>query len=538
MKMSNRVRATRAHAGFTLVEVMVAALLLLMVLIPMLGVLISSVTAAIKSETENTAALLAQEQVEEIRARNYASMVLNAAQIDAQSGITGTAPNYTFTYEGTAYPVVADSGGTITPVSQNVQRRNAVYTIKRYVLWVDEPAGGATAHDYKKIVVVVSWTRPQLGSMTFEADASEAGTSTSRPPFVVATLPYIGDAFRAWDEIGTVTANATDPDGTPQQVKFEYKKNVDANFSLVGTDTTGVANGSGGYDFSVSWSTNIVSEAQYNLRVIATDNTGLTGQETHPFFLDPTAPLPPSGIAVTDAVGIAYAPPVATPWPLRVTWPAVQDYIDSNTNFNMVIGYLVYRDERPVGSSTEPVSSTPIAAIYGSEATLFDDATPVPANTEVRYRLKSLGRAQYWRGDGLSSLTQMASGWFPVSLPASGHRFSIFAPHPSAASGYQVFALPTSWSAVALAWSPQADDSGHRANLYLIYRNPAWDSSASRSLVGIVSDDGTLTEITYRDENLKRNTQYQYFVLPVVKSEYPDSTTVEGTSNAVTTSLY
>jgi hypothetical protein len=304
-------------------------------------------------------------------------------------------------------------------------------------------------------------------------------------------------------------------------------------------DVTGVSNGSGGYDFSVSWSVNIVSEAQYNLRVTATDDSGLTGRETHPFFLDPTAPLPPSGIVVTDAAGVAYAPPVPTPWPLRVTWPAVQDYIDSNTNFNMVIGYLVYRDERPTGStSDDPVSSTLIAALYGSEVTVFDDATPVPTGTDVRYRLKSMGRAQYWRGAGLSSLTQRTSGWFPVGLPASGHRFSSFASHPSAASGYQVFALPTSWSAVTLAWSPQTDDSGHRANLYLVYRTPAWDGSASRSLVGAVSDDGTLTEITYRDENLARNTSYQYFLLPVVKSEYPDPTTVEGTSNPVTTSLY
>ncbi len=550
MKMFTGVRLDRAQAGFTLVEVMVAAVLLLLVLVPMSNMLMSSVAAAIKSETENTAALLAQEQIEEIRGRNYASIVLNASQIDAQSGISGTAPNYSFMYEGTAYPVVADSSGTITPVSNGVTRRKASYSIKRYVLWVDDPVGGETPQDYKKIVVMVSWTKPQPGSMTFEANATQAGTSTSRPPFVVGTFPYIGDAFRDWSEIVTATATATDPDGVPVKVQFQYKKNLDATFSSVGTDLTGVL-GPDGYDFSVPWSTNIVSQAQYNLRAVATDDDGLTATETHPFFIDNTPPLPPGSITVTDAGGISYTRPVPTPWPLLVTWPAVKDYIDSNTNFNMVIGYLVYRDARTVDATgvlvpgSEVPGSTPIAAVYGSETTVFYDATPLPGPTppgtqvEVRYRLKSLGRAAYWRGAGLSSLVQTTTGWFPVALPASGHALSNFTSHTSAPEGYEVFALPTSWSAVALTWAPQTDASGHRANLYLVYRTPGWDGS-DRSLVGTVPDElGALAEITFRDQNLTRNQTYQYFILPVVRSEYPDPTTVmEGTSNSVTTSLY
>src|SRR5680860_830787 len=129
MKISNRFGPGRTQAGFTLVEVMVAAFLLLLVLVPMSSMLMSSVSAAIKSETQNTATLLAQEQVEEIRARNYATMVLNSSQIDAQSGISGTAPNYLLAYEGSNYDVVADSSGTAsdpdgTPKSVRFQYRS------------------------------------------------------------------------------------------------------------------------------------------------------------------------------------------------------------------------------------------------------------------------------------------------------------------------------------------------------------------------------------------------------------------------------
>lgn len=543
MKISDRFGPGRTQAGFTLVEVMVAAFLLLLVLIPMSSMLMSSVSAAIKSETENTAALLAQEQIEEIRARNYETMVLNDSQINAsQSGLLGSSKNYTFDYEGTTYPVVSadvsGADGAITPVSSDVQRRNATYTIKRYILWVDDPAGGSTIKDYKKIVVIVSWAKPQPGSMTFEADAVKLGTSTSRPPVVVATFPYIGDAFHSWEEILVATATATDPDGTVSNVQFQYKKNIDATFNDVGSSAAPTT--TGGNDFSVPWTSNLTAEAQYNLRAIATNNQGLTGVDTHPFFIDTTPPSPPSSIAVTEADGAPLATSGASLWPLRVTWPEVHDYIDGNTNFNMVIGYLVYRDVRTVDTSgavvagSEVTGSPPIASIYGSEQTVFYDATEIPDPTspgsqvEVRYRLKSLGRAQYWRGDGLSALGETASGWVPVALPASPPHFSTF-------EG-EVLATATSWSAVALEWLPQSGP-GPRANLYLIYRTPGWIAAdVLPSLVGTVYDDGTLSKITYTDENLTRNTSYTYEVVPVVTSEYP-TTAARGISNVVTTSV-
>lgn len=553
--LNGRLRWKQRHTwpasdGFTLIEIMVATLLLALVLLPMLGVFIASVSVASKSETENTASLLAQEQIEEIRGLTYDAMALDSAKIDAQSGITGSPP--VFTYAGAEYDVVAETGGAVSPVSNDLKRRNSFYDVRRYILW----APNKTEQDYKKIVIVVSWDKPQPGSMTYETDAQKVGLNDAQPPVVVGTYPYIGDAFRFSSEIGEATATATDADGTPVKVRFEYKKNVEATFSHVGTDTSGEQSPRG-YDFSTTWGATLSVEAQYNMRVIVTDDDGLTGTETHPFFIDTTPPLPPASSHLSPPVWItdvADAPcdPEGAAWPLVVNWNPVRDYIDGNTNFNMVIGYLIYRDERPyvlpppeggeepttTTSTTEgPIlSSALVAAVYGSEVSKFYDATAVsefsdtateePLGTEVRYRIKSLGRAAYWRGPGLGELGEVATGWYKITTSGVG---SGSPPSPV------VLAEPASWSAVnvTLTWPSSASPP---YTLYLVYRAPG--ETEDYLLVGTMSDlDGGAGELIFKDDNLTRNSSYTYRVVPVSPSGYPPSGTGV-LSNSVTTSLY
>src|SRR5680860_1320888 len=78
--LSQRQRVQKQR-GFTLIEVLVASLLLMIVLIPLLGIFISSVSASLKAETENAASLLAQEQIEELRGLNYASLTLDSGPL-------------------------------------------------------------------------------------------------------------------------------------------------------------------------------------------------------------------------------------------------------------------------------------------------------------------------------------------------------------------------------------------------------------------------------------------------------------------------
>lgn len=529
---TSRTDASRRAAGFTLVEVMVAVVLFLIVLVPMLGMFISSVRAALITENQQAASALAQEQIEEMRSRKFDMLALNADLITAATGITGTAPNFSYTYQGTIYPVVATSGGPIVPLSASppVRRRNAEFVVKRYVLRVNDAAGQM---DYKKLVVAVSWSNPTPGQLVFETDAEKLGTTGPWPPVVNITQPYIGDAFTSWPEIGTFSASAIDSDGTPTKVAFQQKQNVQATFSSVGVDLTGTPDGSGRYAFSVTWNTTLSSESQYNLRAVVTDNDLQTGNQTIPVFLDPSPPAAPSGITLSNSSG-ATTSPVA--WPVNVSWNPVSDFIDGNTNFNMVIGYIVYRDVRPVGDLSSPVTTTPIAILQGSSAARFVDGTPLSPGQEVRYRLKSLGRASAWRTSRLGEVPQVTSGWVPVTVPAILDAFSAFTAHSSAEDGTQVLATPLSWSAVRLLWPPQTDDGGHGADLYLVYRSL---DDASYTLIATVPDPGAAsTELVYDDQHLVRNTTYYYKILPVVMTEMNSASSVYGVANQVTTEVY
>lgn len=525
-KETDVTAAARRHgeAGFTLIELMVAVVLLLIVLIPLPQMLVSAIRASMISEAQNTGALLAQEQIEELRGLAYPALVLNSALVDSDSGIQGSYPALTFVYgtSDTAWNVVAGPGGTVVPVSADVVRRKVSFTIKRYVLWADEQ------ETFKKLVVKVSWVKPRPAELVIETDAENIAGSDLLPPVVIGSFPYVGDAFHAWTEIGSATAVAKDEDGSVTAVAFQYKKNVDANFSVVGNAGTGTAIGDGYYRYSVAWNTNLASENQYNLRVIATDNDGLSSVETHPFFLDTTPPPPPSSVLLTNPNGTAIDPSVGCTWPPMVSWPAVEDYIDGNTSFNMVIGYLVYRDERD--SSVAAVTSSLVASLYGSGTDEFLDATLgfVSPNLtkDVRYRIKSLGRAAYWRASGLSSLsfTAYTTPWVTVGKPVLAGGFPAFTDYGTPySSGTKVVAEPAGWSAVRLDWKAQHDLHGHIADLYLIYRSPSWDGTGSWTLVQSVwaADASTETgDVRYIDENLTRDTDYQYKVVPVYTPEY------------------
>src|SRR5680860_1038640 len=263
--LSQRQRVQKQR-GFTLIEVLVASLLLMIVLIPLLGIFISSVSASLKAETENAASLLAQEQIEKLRGLNYASLTLDSTQSFADSGIDTSGYPYTYEWAGTIYDVVAEPKGSVDPSEpkgldprQDIDRRNVSFTVQRYILWVDDPTVDGS-QDYKKALVEVSWGSPQPGSMTFEANIHEKGSDRQERPSVRITFPYIGDAFYSEEEIvtidsedetATITADAWDRDGHPVQVLFEYKMNIDANFSNIGTDYAGIDPSSDGtYEYS------------------------------------------------------------------------------------------------------------------------------------------------------------------------------------------------------------------------------------------------------------------------------------------------
>src|SRR5680860_607868 len=304
--LSQRQRVQKQR-GFTLIEVLVASLLLMIVLIPLLGIFISSVSASLKAETENAASLLAQEQIEELRGLNYASLTLNSNQISDASGIDTSSDPATYVWADATYDVVAEKGGSVDPEPEPIDRRNVSFTVHRYILWVDDPTDNDTSPDYKKALIEVSWESPQPGSMTFETNIHQKGSDSQERPGVRITFPYIGDAFYSEDEIEFIRADAWYRDGDVQVV-FEYKKNALANFNYIGVGSDISPNGT--YEYLGTIPTSLSADAQVNLRAIVTveDNDGLTGTVYHPIFIDKVAPPAPTTLTIT------------TSWPPTLTW--------------------------------------------------------------------------------------------------------------------------------------------------------------------------------------------------------------------------
>src|SRR5680860_604832 len=551
--LSQRQRVQKQR-GFTLIEVLVASLLLMIVLIPLLGIFISSVSASLKAETENAASLLAQEQIEELRGLNYASLTLDSnpstgALVAADSDIDtsdGSAKyvwadaTYNVVWADATYNVVAEKEGSVDPRPEPIDRRNVSFTVQRYILWVDDPTDNDTSKDYKKALVEVSWESPQPGSMTFETNIHQKGSDSQERPGVRITFPYIGDAFHSGDEIATtdsdgypatITADAWDRDGHPVQVLFEYKMNIDANFSNIGTDYAGIDPSSDGtYEYSINSMPSLSARAQVNLRAIVTGDDGLTGTVCHPIFIDRDAPQQPDDLTKD----------ITPSWPPTFAWTEVEDYIDKNTNYNMVVGYLVIRDVLPsdVSPSAErDPTTTALAYLSGSDQTSFrdvTDATPLDPSVQVRYRIRSLGRADYWYdeatkddnlGVGAGSVPETVTSWMNITA----------APDSTVnATNFDVSASATSWSAISLTWAAQKDGSGEEYdNLYLIYRDVVVGADGWK-LVGTVSDPAD-EAVEYVDTHLERKTAYKYKI-----TAYSPDWSVLNNSDSVeaTTSIY
>jgi prepilin-type N-terminal cleavage/methylation domain-containing protein len=150
--------AGRDERGMTLIEVMVAAVILVVGILSMLTVFTSSGALTTKSEREAQAADFAEQQVELLRALPYTSVALNATSADPTWTGFATVGNANYIAPlGTETAVAADAtNGKIAPTGTWEDDRLAVRgNVYRYVTWGDDPSIPGT-QDFKRIVVAVT----------------------------------------------------------------------------------------------------------------------------------------------------------------------------------------------------------------------------------------------------------------------------------------------------------------------------------------------------------------------------------------------
>ena len=181
-------RLARAEDGFTLIEILVAILLLSTAVIALMGTFDHSRRTTSTAEAQGAAVQVAEKHLEEIAALPYDQIGLGAAP---SSELDPDHPNYLVTNSSPASfqydPDAPGSEPLVTPGSVSNNRGSwgsdrLGGTVYAYVTWVNDTAcvaphcttaDAANTQDYKRITVAI---------------AADAPSALSKKPVVVSTI--------------------------------------------------------------------------------------------------------------------------------------------------------------------------------------------------------------------------------------------------------------------------------------------------------------------------------------------------------------
>ncbi|MGI8726981.1 MAG: type IV pilus modification PilV family protein [Solirubrobacterales bacterium] len=223
--------AIRGEGGFTLVEIMVAAFVLLVAGFGALQVLITSSKVNYRAEQAQTAIERAQAEMEAIRALSHEEVAMTGppgtsadaddprARVSTACTGQGVSLNGCFAVErdgGSEAPLVVNggaledggavSGGAINPNPESFTTGDVSGTIHRFVVWRNDPGCVSTlcagTQDFKRVVVAVELDDGSTGSRTYREIQSDftdpdAGQDSEPTPEVteetIAQELYLSD---------------------------------------------------------------------------------------------------------------------------------------------------------------------------------------------------------------------------------------------------------------------------------------------------------------------------------------------------------
>jgi len=174
--------------GMTLVEMMVAIIILGIALSAFAGLLISTIRATSRNERTVTATALAQEVVEEMQAATWDNAGLydnEVAAADADTVIWKTRLSAADEFESRdlvligAY-AVGERVATIPTPFEFVTRGKTDFRIDRYVSWLDRDGIGGV--DTRLFTAFVSWDDPFGGPQELRFDSERAPTKAENAP--------------------------------------------------------------------------------------------------------------------------------------------------------------------------------------------------------------------------------------------------------------------------------------------------------------------------------------------------------------------
>jgi len=169
----NRIDAPHGESGLTIIEVVVASVILAMGAMATFGILASATKNAQRAKASQVALDLAQEEMERLRAVPYASLALSSLPTHSTSSLS---PDFrvqsaTFALKRTPvgeYGPLVVSGTGFSPKSEffsgNANAGGVTGTVYRYVVWRNDSSCSETdcpgTQDYKQVIVAVQPSKP------------------------------------------------------------------------------------------------------------------------------------------------------------------------------------------------------------------------------------------------------------------------------------------------------------------------------------------------------------------------------------------
>ncbi|CAA9463933.1 MAG: hypothetical protein AVDCRST_MAG38-493 [uncultured Solirubrobacteraceae bacterium] len=426
------------QAGFTLVEVVVAAAILLVGVLGALTMLDTANAVTARTAAREAGTHLAREVIEAARAVPYPNMTPARLQAELE-----------------AQPGLGDSSASVA--GWTVVRRNVTFTLTATVCSVDDGtvagdgygshAGGNfcadstqtgtndfNPDDYKRVAVTATWQRSgRTHSVTQEAVINNPGSA-------------FAPAIRTLDASLTSPVLSGPAPGSSQVITFTTTTSIpahDVRWALDGLDrgsAWAVTSDAAKKTWKFDWDIGGLVDGTYQVSATAFDEHGQAGAgRTRPMVLNRYAPAPPTGFAGGRN-------------PLWGT-----DFAEFQWNPNPerdVTGYRVYRVTGEVPSAADVVVCTTSVSDPQTLTSCADKAAP--AADLLRYYVVALATSR-------SSAPVEES-----ARPALDGTLAVRRVNPRPSVPGDVTASVDS-EGVRLSWAPSTDDGTVR--FYRIYRD-------------------------------------------------------------------
>jgi Tfp pilus assembly protein PilV len=326
----------RAQDGFTLIEALMAAVILIVGLIGLLGLIDASVKASAATRAREGATSLAREIIEDARTIPYAQLIPTSieSQLQAMNGLhSSSGSGWQIARRGFTYTVAVSECAIDNPKDGLAETHGSTFC-KGQQEWKAPEAVDTTPEDLKRITAEVSWTIQKRTSTVRQVSTLTAAGQAiglvarelklTSPTVSTPTTPVITEAATK-----TLAFSVSFPEGTSA-----------IDWSLEGAKQEELTPASKATSLTFSWTINeptlkiYVSDGTYQVAAQAVDSTGVIGPPISiPVRLIRGTPAAPNSKEIVGGFNTVYNN--GTPTEVgELQWKA-------NAERN-VIGYRVY----------------------------------------------------------------------------------------------------------------------------------------------------------------------------------------------------